>query len=238
MRFRLNAAINDEEYIDFNKFNLLRSPYGRSYMIKNVILVDICLGVVAIGFLLTALLFDSFALLAAFLLFAAAAGAYPFVLPKLLIIKMEKQIRPLLASGEPVYTREQAIEFHDDILISDNGKEINKVEYANIDRICISDGHIYVFTKIKIAYIIKISDFDSREEYSRFLDFIEDRFERVEFYLANRKKPFSHPKKIRVITGDCDENSSCKDTKKEIEDLNILPSRSADAPLMEKVERS
>lgn len=238
MRFRLNISIDDEEYIDFNKFNLLRSPYGSRYMKKSIILISACAGFIAFCSLLTAIMLSNLFLYIFTLLVAAFIGAYPVILRKVLTSKMEKYIHLHLENGDRIYTPNQAIEFYDDVLVSDDGKRQTKTQYNDIEQICVINRYVYIYSKQKTAYIIKTADFDSTEDYARFLDFIESSFENVDFYVTGKRKPFRHPYRMRVIPADSVALESPAVTEKSIEDLGILPSRAPEAPLMEKVERA
>ena len=238
MRFRLDIAIDDEEYIDFNKFNILRSPYGNRYILKNAIVLSFFLGFIALLALFAAMLLSNLLLYLFFFGILTFLGVYPIILRKLMVKKIEKNIRKRLANGEKIYTKKQTVEFYDDILISDDGKKTNKIQFSDIEHIFVINRYIYIYCKQRTAFIIKTADFDSVETYALFLDFIESVFNCVKFYITGKRKPYTHPYRIRVVDDAGNESASFDEVKKEIQELNIYPSRNPDVPLKDHVDRS
>ena len=236
MRFRLDIAIDDEEYIDFNKFNLQRSPYGNSYIRKKTIILSVGLGFIALCTLLASIILSKFLLYVLTLGIVTFILAYPIILRKLMLIRMEKDLRLRLANGEQICTKTQILEFYDDMLITDDGTKKSDIKYSDIEQICVVNRYVYAYSKQKVAYIIKATDFDSREEYARFLDFIESVFDKVAFYAPNKSKAYYHPYKLRVIPAD--HNSfNADEPRVDADDTEALPSRDPEPPLMDRVEK-
>lgn len=181
MKFRFDIKLNDNDYLDFNRFTLIRSPYGKKQMVSFRIILTIMFVAVALFQLITYgfswnSLFDSIPILIIFVVSQA-------FLKKLLALSLKGDIKRLKKSGKMPYSPESVIEFYEECFVEITLENKNEQKYSSIERISIVDGKmIYIHINNMMAYILPLYCFASSEQYNDFIDFIKSKCENFKVY--------------------------------------------------------
>ena len=181
MNFRFNVTITDQDYLDYNTFWMLRSPYGKKQM-KIFRIVITVFWVIAS---LVTLFMDGFSIVSVF-------GLIPLVIVFFLIQilfpiffswALKLQIKILKKSGKMGYSPESMIEFYEDYLVEATSDNKTELKYSAVERISIVDHKmIYIHVNNVMSYILPISCFESREQYDSFLEFIKTKCANIDIY--------------------------------------------------------
>ena len=181
MMFRFDIKVNDQDYLDFHKFWLARSPYGKEQMRSSRITVTfifvICMLVLLfLGNFSVAAFFDTIPLLIALILMQV------FHL-KLFFLLLKRQIKSLKKTGKMGYSPESAMEFHKDCFVEITPD--NKVEhkYSAVERVSVVENKVvYVHINNITAYILPFSSFASEAQFGDFLAFIKTKCTNIDVY--------------------------------------------------------
>ncbi|MBQ7386770.1 MAG: YcxB family protein [Clostridia bacterium] len=184
MIYKFDVFLDDKDYYEYNKFHLLRSPYGRRY--KSLIcflFAAFALGAAALmvstlGFVIEALI----AVIPMIVLSALLMLVYPYLV--ILILKLHISVTK--NSPKKNYSPKSTIEFYDESFAEET--ELNKTEtkYFAIERISVTEHAIYMHMNSMTAYILPTSTFESDEELDAFIDFLKTKNDKI-FVYARRK---------------------------------------------------
>lgn len=222
MRFKLNVNITDDQYVEFNKFHLLRSSYGKKYIKNSRIVINACMAFICLSFLLIAVVTKAKSVYAGFAAGVITAVVYNFCLEKVLMGSVEKNIKKQLKDGLNLYTANQTIEFYDDKIVDYNEDERSEISFNKLEQVCSVDGkYLYLYVSAQSAHIIPLTAFNSHREYEEFLEFIESRGKKIEFYLPNSKTPIDRPKSTTPPEDDTNTVSTETESEERTEDHKI-----------------
>ena len=181
MNYRFNVTITDQDYLDYNTFWMLRSPYGK----KQMKIFRIAITVFWVIASLVTLFMDGFSIVSVF-------GLIPFVIVFFLIQilfpiffswALKLQIKILKKSGKMAYSPESMIEFYEDYLVEATSDNKTELKYSAVERISIVDHKmIYIHVNNVMSYILPISSFESREQYDSFLFFLKTKCANIDIY--------------------------------------------------------
>ena len=140
MNYRFNVTITDQDYLDYNTFWMLRSPYGKKQM-KIFRIVITVFWVIAS---LVTLFMDGFSTVSVF-------GLIPLVIVFFLIQilfpiffswALKLQIKILKKSGKMAYSPESIMEFYEDRLVETTSDNKTELKYSAVERISIVDHKV------------------------------------------------------------------------------------------------
>lgn len=181
MLFKLNVWQTDDDYLEFNKFWMLRSHYGK----KQLLSFRLMLIAMTVIFSLISLWGGGFSL-------DSFIGIIPFVaimlilflcLPKILAFGLKHQIKSLKKSGKMGYSPSSVIEFYDDEFTEATEENQTRQKYTAIERISIVNGkNIYIHINNIMAYILPWYCFDSDKQRDEFIEFIKTKCENIDIY--------------------------------------------------------
>lgn len=181
MNYRFNVTITDQDYLDYNTFWMLRSPYGKKQM-KIFRIVITVFWVIAS---LVTLFMDGLSIVFVF-------GLIPLVIVFFLIQilfpiffswALRWQIKSLKKSGKMGYSPESTIEFYEDRLVETAPDNKTELKYSAVERISVVDHKmIYIHVNNIMSYILPISCFESVEQYDSFLEFIRTKCANIDIY--------------------------------------------------------
>ena len=181
MNFRFEVNVDDQDYLDYNIFWMLRSPYGKkqikTFRITIVVLFAIFILISLFSGKFTG---DSFLGIIPMLIVLLLAQIF---LTKFFAWSLKGQIKQLKKSGKMGYSPNSIIEFLEDSFIEttlDNKTEHN---YSAIERISIVDNKmIYIHVNNVMSYMLPLSCFESKEKYNDFFNFIKTKCENIDIY--------------------------------------------------------
>ncbi|MBR7116480.1 MAG: YcxB family protein [Clostridia bacterium] len=181
MNFRFETTLTEEDYFNFNKFHMLKSPYGK----KTVNSLRVSITVMIIAFMFISVLFGDFSLeswLYTIPLLILLVLFHVFM-PNYLTFIIKGQIKQMKKSGKMPYSKESVIEFYDESFSEATEDNKTEMKYSAIERISVVTGKsIYLHTNNIMAYIIPMSAFASEDEYASFMEFIHKRCSVIDYY--------------------------------------------------------
>ena len=180
MKFSFNVKLTEEDYLEYNKFHMLRSPYGRGNVngSRTIYTVAICL------FLLANFIRNGFTvttLLVSIPLIALLALVHIFI-KDILAFSLKMSLKSMKKRGKMGYSPSYTIEFYDDHFIETTETSQTREAYTGIERVSIVGGTYYLHTNNIGAYIILSSSFHSDEERAEFDAFVKATFNTVDVY--------------------------------------------------------
>ena len=181
MLFRFDVRLTDEDYLEYNRFVLIRSTYGKKQMnsFRAVLAVLYCALLI---FMLVSGGFTPSAFITAIpvaLLFILSLVLWP----KFLSETLKWQIKTMKKSGKPGYSPEATLEFYEDSFSETTPENKTEQKYTAIEQVSVVDGkNIYIHINSLMAYILPASSFEDEEQYREFISFIKTKCDRVNIY--------------------------------------------------------
>lgn len=181
MHFKFYINLNDKDYLDYNTFWMIRSPYGKKQMLKFRLAIAILFACISFLSLLTGK-------------FSAKAwiGVIPYaiflVLFELLLNPfftwiLRGSIKSLKSKGKMGYSPVSEMEFYDESFIETTPDNKSEQKYSAVERVSvIADKVIYIHVNSVMSYILPFSCFASKEQYEQFLDFLKTKCTSIDLY--------------------------------------------------------
>ena len=173
MLYKFDIKMGDGDYIEYNKFYMRKSPYGKRHRITSWVLYALffllCMGAVAFNFGFT---------------YMTAIAAIPIAVVTVLIIALDPIVSGALLrlfvyfqgkSGKPAYSPSAVLEFYENVFTEQTKLNKTETSYEAIERVSVTDSAVYIHVSSVMAYVIPLTAFDSPEQKSEFLAFIEGR---------------------------------------------------------------
>ena len=181
MRFQLNIRLNDKDYLDYNIFWMLKSPYGKKEMLKTRIMIAFFCGAIALIFLFRGE-FSSAALLG-MIPCAVLCIVLELLWNTFFVWALKSHIKSIKGKGKMGYSPVAEMEFYDDRLIETTPENKTEQKYSAVERVSvIADKVIYIHVNNVMSYILPRECFASKEQYAEFLGFIRTKCSRIDMY--------------------------------------------------------
>lgn len=181
MKFQFNVSTNDQDYLEYNKFWLLRSHYGKKQMTTFRVTVAViwCVYIVIVlygrGLTLNSLI--------SVIPITVISLAFELLLSPLLVVFLKSHLKGLKKKGKMGYSPSSVIEFYEDSFIETTPDNKTEQKYSAIERISIVDNKmIYIHVNNIMAYILPLSCFESTEHYDTFIEFIKTKCANIDVY--------------------------------------------------------
>ena len=181
MKFRYDVIINDQDYLDYNTFWVLKSPYGK----KQIKTFRLAIAVMFFIFFLISLSLGKFTP-------DSFLGIIPmailFVLFQTFLSKFFKwilkgQIKSLKNSGKMGYSPNSVIEFGEESFTETTPENKTEHKYSAVERVSVIENKIiYIHVNNVMSYLIPFSCFQTNSQYNEFLNFIKTKCVNVDFY--------------------------------------------------------
>ena len=181
MKFQFDVKFTDEDYMEFNKFHMLRSPYGKKQIANfRISITIICLLIIFAILLVNKFNADS--------LFSAIPFLLLWIIMQLgfrrfMVYSIKYTLKSLRKNGKAGYSPSSVLQFNEESFIETT--EFNKTEqnYTAIERISIVDNKmIYIHVNNIMAYMLPIACFESKEQYDDFFNFIKTKCDNIDIY--------------------------------------------------------
>ena len=176
-----NVVMNDDDYLEYNKFHMFKSPYGRRSTVGTQIMISVIMAI----FVLVNLIRGSFST-------ESFVRAIPFVIllvlcllcyKPLLMFFLKQQLKSYKKSGKMGYSPVSKITFYEDRF--EEITETNKTEqsYSSIERISVvGEKYIYIHVNSIMAYIVPFSCIESREQYDELMSLLGEACHKIDIY--------------------------------------------------------
>ena len=181
MKFQFNVNINEEDYLDYNKFWMLRSHYGKKQMSTFRIIVAVIIGlIIFISLYGGNFTFDSFI---GIIPMAILLVLYELLLSPLFVLFLKCHLKSLKKKGKMGYSPSSVVEFYEDVFIETTPENKTEQKYLSIERVSVVDNKVvYIHVNNIMSYILPFSCFESNEQYNEFLEFIKTKCSNIDVY--------------------------------------------------------
>ena len=182
MKFQFHVNVDDQDYLNYNIFWTIRSPYGR----KQIKTFRIALVVLFASFIVISLLFsDGFSpeticgIIPLVILFSLAQ----IFLTRFFSWALKGHIKTLKKSGKMGYSPESVLEFNEESFAETTPENKTEQKYSAIERISVVDNKmIYIHVNNIMSYMLPFSSFESKEQYDSFFEFIKTKCADIDIY--------------------------------------------------------
>lgn len=181
MNFQFHVNLSDQDYLDYNMFWAIKSPYGKKQMITLRFTLAVLFGVLVF----ITLYKDAFST-------ASLIGVIPllivFILVQVLFTRffawtLKGFVKSLKKKGKMGYSPSSVIEFGDNSFVETTELNTTELKYAAVERISIVDNKlIYIHVNNVMSCILPFSCFESEEQYKSFLRFIKTKCANIDTY--------------------------------------------------------
>lgn len=181
MNYKFNVTLTDKDYLDFNIFWMIKSPYGKKQMTKlRLVLIALFVS----GGITVMLLGDnsvhtymSVGGLAIILLL------FQIFMARFMAWSLKCQLKSMKKNGKMAFTPKATLEFSDDVFIETTPDNKTEQKYTSVERISIISGNIiYIHINNIMAYLLPMSSFSSAEEFKKFIDFMKTKVADIDTY--------------------------------------------------------
>ena len=181
MKFQFNVNINEEDYLDYNKFWMLRSHYGKKQMSTFRIIIAVIIGlIIFISLYGGNFTLDSFI---GIIPMAILLVLYELLLSPLFVLFLKCHLKSLKKKGKMGYSPSSVIEFYEDVFIETTPENKTEQKYLSIERVSVVDNKVvYIHVNNIMSYILPFSCFESNEQYNEFLEFIKTKCSNIDVY--------------------------------------------------------
>lgn len=181
MLYKFNIKMTDEDYLEFNKFWMLKSHYGK----KQILSLRLIILVILLVFCLISLYGGNFST-------EAFIGIIPTIMLLVLFqlcikpffaIAFKSTIKNMKKSGKMPYSANSVIEFYEDKFIEITDENEIKQKYSSIERVSIISGKfIYIHINNVMAHTLPWCCFDSDKQREDFVEFIKVKCNNIDIY--------------------------------------------------------
>lgn len=181
MMYKFNIKMTDQDYLEFNKFWMLKSHYGK----KQILSFRLIMLVIMLVFCFISLYGGNFSA-------DAFIGIIPIIilltlfqlcLKPFFVIAFKSTIKNMKKSGKMPYSANSVIEFYDDEFVEITDENEIKQKYSAIERVSIISGKfIYIHVNNIMAYTMPWCCFDSDKQRDAFVEFIKLKCSNIDLY--------------------------------------------------------
>ena len=181
MLFHFNVNLNDQDYLDYNIFWMLRSPYGKKQLIKFRMLLTLIFAVACFFVLFNGNFSQNsfWAIIPLLILFIVVQVLFN----TFFIHALKGQLKSQKKTGKMGYSPSAKIEFHEETFVETTPNNKTEQKYTAVERISVIENKsIYIHVNTVMAYILPFSSFTSTAQYEEFLAFMKTKCENIDTY--------------------------------------------------------
>lgn len=181
MKFRFDISLTDQDYLDYNLFMLLKSPYNKNMILTFRIIVSAFFAIIPS----IPLLSNEFSTgtIVGIILILTVIVLYNIFFAKSFARTIKSNMKKQKKKGKLSYTPLSSLEFYDDKFIETSPLNKTEQSYAAIERISIVENRlIYIHENRVVGYIIPRACFSSPEEFVSFIEFIKTKNSNIQCY--------------------------------------------------------
>ena len=168
--FQIKNSITKDDYLSFNQYHLLHSEQGKR-AINMYRIVTPVLSLLAIVIFWIAEV-SQMLLITEIIALSIVSIVMAFYSKKLLLKSIKKNIRKLEKDGKLPFNKESTITFNDDSFQEKTIQTETSIQYTAIEKIVQGDQAIYVYISSLQAFIFPYRLFESDEQKSEFITFL------------------------------------------------------------------
>lgn len=172
MEFRFDVNLTEKDFLDFNMFHAMKSPYGKKGIKAFRISITGLLLLIAATVMFVSD-FSSFSLIYAAIMVVVTA-ILQFFIPRFFFSSIKNSIKRMHKAGTLGYSPSSSFEFSDESFTETTHTSKTEQKYSAIQRACIDgDKAMYIYMSNAMAYVLPMSCFASVEERANFTKFLE-----------------------------------------------------------------
>ena len=181
MNFQFEVNLTEKDYLDYNIFWNLKSPYGKKQMITLRLIFALIFGVLCLYTMWDGSFSPESILVS--IPYCLALIAFQVFFNNFMAWSIKRNIKTLKKKGKMGYTPVATITFENDKIIHVSPETKQETNYSLIERISIIKGRvIYIHINNLMAHIVPLSCFVSKEHYDKFIQFIKTKCSKVKYY--------------------------------------------------------
>ena len=181
MNFKFDIRLTEQDYLDYNTFWNLKSPYGKKSMTSIRIMLAVVFGLM----ILTTLLEGDFSLETwiSISLYLILLVVFQLTFNKIFTAFLKGYMKALKKKGKMGYSPFSTMQFLEESVIEETPENKLETKYSTIERVSIvADQVIYIHVNNIVAYILPLSCFDSKVKYEAFVDFLKTKCPQIDVY--------------------------------------------------------
>ena len=181
MHFKFHINLNDNDYLNYNTFWTIKSPYGRKQMLSFRITIAILFVAISLLFLFRGK-FSADAWIG-IIPYVVLLVLFELLLNPLFCLILKGKIKSLKTKGKMGYSPVSEIEFYDESFIEITPDNKTEQKYSAIERVSvITDKVVYIHVNNVMSYILPLPCFESKEQYDGFLNFMKSKCSNIDVY--------------------------------------------------------
>lgn len=181
MKFVFDIKLNDEDYLKYNEFVILSSPYGK----KSINSMRYLVGGIYVVFSILTLVMNGFnvgGLISLIPLTLICLGML-FAIKPMLRSSIKTQVKNMKATGKMAYSEASTLEFDEESFCEITAENKTENKYSAVERVSIlKSGNVYIHINGVMGYIIPKASFESDEKYAEFETFLKEKVDCVQYY--------------------------------------------------------
>ena len=181
MHFKFDITLTDRDYLDYNIFWTLKSPYGK----KQLFTFRITIAVIMLVIALLSLYGGGFSPKAwlGIIPYAVLLLLLELLLDRFFVWSIKGQLASLKKKGKMGYSPLSKMEFYEQSFVEMTPQNKTEQIYSAIERVSIiRDKIVYLHVNNVMSFLIPFSCFASREQCDAFIAFIKTKCNNVDTY--------------------------------------------------------
>ena len=181
MKYQFDVKLSEQDYLDFNLFHIIRSPYGKKQLKSIRLMLAIAFALLGALFVISQG-FSKDTILSLVVMLVTFLG-FQIFLRQFLKLSVKLTVKGQKGTGKMGYSPESVLEFYDDYLIEIMPAKKIQQNYSEIENVCLVDMKIiYIYVTNISAYMLPISSFKSKAELDEFIGFLQTKGIKVDKY--------------------------------------------------------
>ena len=136
MEFRFDVSLTEKDYLDFNRFHALKSPYGKKGIKAFRISITGLLLLIAATIMFVSE-FSAFSLIYAAIMVVVTA-ILQFFIPRFFFSSIKNSIKRMQKAGTLRYSPSYSLEFSDESFTETTPERRTEQKYSTIERVCVA----------------------------------------------------------------------------------------------------
>lgn len=180
MRFQLDIALTEEDYLAFNYFHALESESGKK-LIRKTSLIFIAAMVVLEILVFLVMGITTFSTTYMILL-GVFTAIYVLCMKKFVKRSIKSQLKRMKQTGKLPYDPVAKLEFYEDKFVEITPGKHSEQSYDVFERICVfKDQYVFLFYSSITAYVLPISQIRAQISLVEFLSFLSGKCSTIEY---------------------------------------------------------
>lgn len=175
MKFKFNVNITQEDYIEFNKLVMTKTPAGKkSSKISNLIFIAVC--AIFVLFTLITSRFSTESFIVVTCLIIAFLLVYLTLNKTINNLAIKATVKSLTkVKGKLPYSENAVFEFYDDVFVEITDDNKSEIKYSAIENVFVNEKMVILFINSMQAYIVPTRSFESNEQKNSLIEFLNNK---------------------------------------------------------------